>query len=59
MSSEETYGILEAIAEIHNARDKLHKYEMTEEQKKEKATEEEISSENWKRAANFRFSISA
>ena len=57
MSPEDSYGLLEAIAEIHNATDKLHKYEMSEEQRQEEATAEEISSENKERAANFRFSM--
>lgn len=55
MTPENAYGILEAIAEIHDCTDKLKLYEMTEHEMQAEELSQEIDSENYERAANFSF----
>ena len=56
MSAEEAYSILEAIADIHDCRDKLKKYEMSPDEVMSEVTAEEIAIESRKRGNNFTFS---
>ena len=57
MSPEDAYGILEAIADIHDFRDRLVKYTLTEEEQEDTQTAEEIEDEHKERLAPFRFSM--
>ena len=55
MSAEDGYDILEAIADIHDCRDRLKKWEMTPEDKKAEQVAEEVIQERQARAATFVF----
>lgn len=55
MTPEDTYGILEAIAEIHGYADRLTKYQMMESEKQDEQLAQELDNENTERAANFSF----
>ena len=56
MSPEDAYSILEAMADIHDCRDKLKKYEMTVAEAVAEETATEIAIESRKRGNNFTFS---
>ena len=55
MTAEDAYEILEAIAEIHNRKDKLIMWDMTEDDKQAEKIAEEIASEKKVRHANWTF----
>lgn len=55
MTPEDAYGILEAIAEIHDYANRLTKYQMTEYEKQDEQLAQELDNENTERAANFSF----
>ncbi|HJJ42554.1 MAG TPA: hypothetical protein O0W90_04490, partial [Methanocorpusculum sp.] len=57
MSAEDAYEILEAIAEIHGFTDKLVKYDLTEQEREDDESAEEIDLEHKERLAPFRFSL--
>ena len=56
MTPQDAYSILEAIAEIHGCSDKLKLAVLSEDQKKDEQTAQEIDTESTERAANFSFS---
>ena len=56
MDPEDAYAILEAIAEIHGCTDKLKKIAMTEEERVQAETAEEVEEEHKERLSPFTFS---
>lgn len=57
MSPDDAYSILEAIAEIHDSKDKLKKIEPTVSEEQEEEMAEEIVAEHKERLAPFRFTM--
>lgn len=57
MTPEDAYSIFEAMAEIHNCKDKLKKYDPNPVQAADEQTAEEIISERRERSAPFSFAM--
>lgn len=57
MSPEDAYGILEAIADIHGFSENLVRYDLTDDDRADDATAEEIEEEHKERMEPFRFSM--
>ena len=57
MSPEDAYGILEAIADIHGFSENLVRYDLTDDDRADNITAEEIEEEHKERMEPFRFSM--